>query len=325
MATPDRAPVLVLGLGNTLLGDEGVGVHAVKALVDRHTLPDDVEVVDGGTSGMELLDIVAGRETLIVCDAVHSDRPPGTVIRLTDDEVPAFFRARVSPHQLGLAELLATLALVDQRPAHITVIGIVPRDIDLGTDLSDDALRGLEQALALIVNDVSADAMLPPRVQALVDRFSVIDETAMQGLPVCNGALAVEAVGFRRLDADWFGVLITPWFMNAILLPAARTPVDWEVVGDWRDRELPAGSFRFARGGDEEVGCYDMLSLHSPMFAFADQAEARRAAQSSLKTLLTEPKPPADRGEAPENPGRRALLLGQVGDGPDSARGETLA
>lgn len=147
--------VLILGLGNVLLSDEGVGIHTVNALADRHVLPDDVEVLDGGTSGLSLLDAVAGRAALIVCDAIEADAAPGTVIRIEDAHVPAFFRTRVSSHQQGLNELMAGLALIGERPEHITVFGIVPRDLDPGTTLSSEAKDGMEHAIDLIVDELA--------------------------------------------------------------------------------------------------------------------------------------------------------------------------
>lgn len=108
--------IVVLGLGNILLRDEGVGVRVVEALAARYVLPAMVEVVDGGTTGMELLDTLAGCDHLLVCDAVQTGAPPGSVVKLADAEVPALFQARFSPHQLGLAEVLATLILMEEAP-----------------------------------------------------------------------------------------------------------------------------------------------------------------------------------------------------------------
>ena len=88
--------IVVLGLGNILLRDEGVGVRVVEALAARYVLPAMVEVVDGGTTGMELLDTLAGCDHLLVCDAVQTGAPPASVVKLADAEVPALFQARFS-------------------------------------------------------------------------------------------------------------------------------------------------------------------------------------------------------------------------------------
>jgi hydrogenase maturation protease len=148
--------VLILGLGNLLLRDEGVGVHAVNALARRYRLPAGVEALDGGTSGTELLDTVAGRERLIVCDAIKSDALPGSAVRIDGDRIAAFFARRISPHQLGLSDLLANLELLGERPEHVTIIGIVPGDLGLGTELSATGREGMEKGIELILEDLDA-------------------------------------------------------------------------------------------------------------------------------------------------------------------------
>ena len=138
---------LVLGLGNILLRDEGVGVRVVEALAERYTLPAEVEVVDGGTAGMDLLNTLAGCDHLLICDAVRTGGSPGSVVKLAGDQVPALFQTRCSPHQLGLADLLATLTLTGEAPAVVTLIGIIPADLRLGLELSDEAAEAAGRAV----------------------------------------------------------------------------------------------------------------------------------------------------------------------------------
>jgi hydrogenase maturation protease len=85
---------------------------------------------------MSLLEHIRNRDHLIVVDAVKTGQAPGTVITLNGDEVPAFFQSRVSPHQMGLADMLAALELMGEKPAEITVIGIEPQNLDVGLELS---------------------------------------------------------------------------------------------------------------------------------------------------------------------------------------------
>jgi hydrogenase maturation protease len=148
--------VLILGLGNWLLRDEGIGVHAVHTLARRYALPEGVDVLDGGTSGLGLLDAVAGRDHLIVCDAIQSDERPGSVVRIDGDAVPAFFAQHVSPHQLGLCDLLANLELIGEKPAHIAIVGIVPADLRLGIELSAAGRAGMEAGIDCIVSELAA-------------------------------------------------------------------------------------------------------------------------------------------------------------------------
>lgn len=131
------APVLILGLGNILLQDEGVGVHVVRRLQRDYRFPPGVELLDGGTAGMALYDDLVDRSHIIVIDAVNAGKPPGTLVSLTTNQVPSFFRNKVSPHQMALADILAALDIMGKKPADITVFGVQPRDLELGLELSD--------------------------------------------------------------------------------------------------------------------------------------------------------------------------------------------
>jgi len=146
--------VIVLGLGNILLRDEGVGVRVIEALAERYHLPAEVEVVDGGTVGMDLLDTLAGCDHLLICDAVQTGAPPGSVVKLADAEAPAGFQTRFSPHQLGLAEVLATLILMEEAPAAVTLIGVVPSDMDLGAELSPEVAAVVDQAVDRLATEL---------------------------------------------------------------------------------------------------------------------------------------------------------------------------
>ena len=120
--------------------------------------------------------------------------------------------------------------------------------------------------------------------------FARIHETRMAGLPFLNPALRVEAVGFRRWQGMWLGVLITPWFMNLLLLPADTAGDAWPRVryGESLAYRLPAGVFEFIRAQEPPLGDYQSCSLFSPMAAFADQAGARATAVAALTALFDE-------------------------------------
>jgi hydrogenase maturation protease len=157
--------ILVLGLGNILLSDEGVGVRIVEALDAAHELPADVEVLDGGTSGMELLDMVAERDCLIVADAVNSSKPAGSIIRLENDDIRMLFETKFSPHQLGLSDLLAALRLVDKAPRRVIVVGVVPQNLSVGLELSPAVASGRDAAISMIVDELDRLGVAPtPRL-----------------------------------------------------------------------------------------------------------------------------------------------------------------
>jgi len=161
--------VLVMGLGNILLRDEGVGVRVIEALAGRYLMPTGVEIVDGGTSGMDLLDTIAGCDHLLICDAVRTDAPPASVIRLSDQEVPAVFRNRFSPHQIGVADVLATLVLTGEMPASVTLIGVVPCDLALGLELSPEVAQAAARAVECLAAELRGLGLaLEPRSPASV-------------------------------------------------------------------------------------------------------------------------------------------------------------
>jgi len=126
----------------------------------------------------------------------------------------------------------------------------------------------------------------PTPARALEAAFRRIERTQMQGLPMLNPALQVEAVGFRPWSDHWLGILITPWFMNLWLMP--RIATQWQPIRERETRHcvFPAGVFEFIGGCDAALGDYQACSLFSPMFEFADQAEAHDTAVAALGALF---------------------------------------
>lgn len=152
---------VVLGVGNILLSDEGVGVRAVERLLRDYRLGPGVTVIDGGTCGMELLDDLTGVDHLIIVDAVRSGKTPGTLVRIVGDAVPVFFRTKLSPHQVSLSDVLATLVFTGEQPGNVTVVGVEP--VALGT------------AMAL---SPQVESLLPALVNQLVEELRAIGARA---------------------------------------------------------------------------------------------------------------------------------------------------
>ncbi|CFQ54309.1 hydrogenase 2 maturation endopeptidase [Yersinia frederiksenii] len=143
--------ILVLGIGNLLLSDEAVGVRIVEALEQRFHIPAGVEVLDGGTAGLELMEAMANREHLIVADAVLTGQSPGSVVVLRDKEIPAMFSRKVSPHQLGLCDVLMALQLTDEFPRQLTLVGVVPESLAPKIGLTPTVTQAIEPALEQII------------------------------------------------------------------------------------------------------------------------------------------------------------------------------
>lgn len=136
MRNPDARPIVVLGLGNMLMADDGIGLAALTRLQDEWFVPPDVDLVDGGTWGMNLLPIIEGTDRLLVLDAIDHGREPGTLLRLENDDVPRFLATKLSPHQIDLREVLALAQLRGTIPAELVAVGLQPEKIEMSTELS---------------------------------------------------------------------------------------------------------------------------------------------------------------------------------------------
>jgi [NiFe] hydrogenase assembly HybE family chaperone len=161
----------------------------------------------------------------------------------------------------------------------------------------------------------SRDLGFHPRVLALIERFRQID-AEMRDLPVYNDKVVIEAIGFHPFDdAALLGVLLTPWFMNVIVLPIEPTPMDMAEIGRTVSVELPVGQRIFAIGGDEAIGLYKFHSLQSPVLGFTLPGQACAAAQRMLAQLTTPPAPTgqntAENRSGTATVDRRALLFGR--------------
>ena len=145
---------LVLGIGNLLIGDEGVGCKTVEELARRYQLPPEVECIDGGTAGFELLPMLEGRDHVILIDALRDEREPGTVIMVEDEHVPKAFMNRTTPHQLGICDVLAAAELTDALPKHLTLYGVEPKQLDVGIGLSPEVEAGMEKVISAVVEQL---------------------------------------------------------------------------------------------------------------------------------------------------------------------------
>jgi len=154
MNSPDEVKrVLILGLGNPLLGDEGIGVRVVEELKGRE-LPDGVAVVEGGTAGLGLIGLMEGYQRVIIVDAADMGRSPGCVVRFTPLE--AQFKTAEAPlslHQIGLGEMLALAEALEVAPAELVIIGIQPSQVEMGARLSPEVEGAIPQIIRTILDE----------------------------------------------------------------------------------------------------------------------------------------------------------------------------
>jgi hydrogenase maturation protease len=137
-----EARTVVLGLGNPLMGDDGLGLAALGRLQEQWDVP-GVEFVDGGTWGMNLLPLVEESQNLLLLDAIRSGDSPGVLVEWERDQLPRYLSLKLSPHQIDLREVLALAEWRGTMPDEIAAIGLAPRDVVMTTSLSPEVEAGL--------------------------------------------------------------------------------------------------------------------------------------------------------------------------------------
>lgn len=166
----ERRPLLILGLGNVLCGDDGLGIAALAELERRYRVPEGVELMDGGTLGLALLHHLLAAEEVILVDAVRADAPPGRLVRLHGEEVAPAVESRLSVHQVGVADLMDGLRWLGCGPTRMTLLGMVPETIELGLGRSPAVRRALPELVEAIADEARAlGHPLTPRAADEVD------------------------------------------------------------------------------------------------------------------------------------------------------------
>jgi hydrogenase maturation protease len=155
MSTNDRRTV-VIGLGNPLMGDDGLGLVALERLRAEYVLPLDVELVDGGTWGMNLLPTIEDAGRVILIDAIDIATPAGTLVRLERARLPRYLATKISPHQVDLRDVLGLAELRGTLPTDTIAIGLQPERVAFHAGLSDIVRSRLDDVLTLIVRELAA-------------------------------------------------------------------------------------------------------------------------------------------------------------------------
>lgn len=146
---------LVLGLGNLVHADDGVGVHAIGRLQKDPRVPPGVVLIDGGTQGLALLPHISGFQRLLVIDAVDVGEPPGTIVRLEGkalDKLPG----KPSVHQLGFADLMVALKLLGEMPEEVVVLGVQPLSTEWSAELTPPVNEGMDRLIAAVLEQLTS-------------------------------------------------------------------------------------------------------------------------------------------------------------------------
>lgn len=156
--TPDKEKkIVVLGVGNLLLSDEGVGVHVANSLMEM-TLPSKVEVIEGGTDGFSLMDVVMNTDRLILIDAVKGGGPPGSIYRFDIEDCSHYLDFyKTSVHQINILEVISLSKLIGHTPK-TTVIGVEPKSLEIGMELSPEIQAKIPKIIELIFSELETSA-----------------------------------------------------------------------------------------------------------------------------------------------------------------------
>ncbi len=152
----DSGRVAILGLGNILLSDEGVGVHAVNAIRKRYTFSPEAEIIDGGTMGLDLLPLFQDRGRILIIDAVDFRKSAGHIGVFEGDAIPSVLNAKLSVHHIGLSDLLFTAKLTRAAPPEVCLIGIQPKSLEVGLDMTQEIQAQLDSIISLAVQRLTA-------------------------------------------------------------------------------------------------------------------------------------------------------------------------
>jgi len=147
------ADVLILGVGNMLLGDEGIGVHVIREL-EKKKLPGNIELMDAGTALFSILHLLKKRKKIVVIDAARGGKRPGTIYRILPSQAKNEYNKLLSLHEMGLMECLAEVEN-EARPRDIVIIGIEPDSIDWGLRLSSRLQKKLPEIVKAVLSEIN--------------------------------------------------------------------------------------------------------------------------------------------------------------------------
>jgi len=148
--------IAVFGIGNILLCDDGVGVHAINKLKNEYAFPDSVTLIDGGTKGLDLLPLFEKRDRVLIIDAANFKKEPGTVGTVEGDKLPAFLSSKLSVHQIGLPDMLFAAGILEIMPTEICLIGIQPLSMDTTTEMSDVVRDNMDTLMDRVLEKLRA-------------------------------------------------------------------------------------------------------------------------------------------------------------------------
>ncbi len=141
----EDSTIVLLGVGNILLTDEGLGIHVVNELRRNYTFTPAITIIDGGTMGMELLSYMRGMKKLLLVDAISGEGKPGTIYEFVHDELEDYFTEHISVHEVGMQDILRIRAIQEDPLEDAVVVGVEPETLDVGFEPSSVVQQSLPE------------------------------------------------------------------------------------------------------------------------------------------------------------------------------------
>lgn len=156
--------VCVIGIGNILLQDDAVGLYVTETMKECYGFEPQIDLLDGGTSGLDLLPVIEGYEKVLFVDAVDAGRPPGAIVLIEGDAIPSFLAVHGSVHHVGLSDLLFAATMAGSLPAEVCLAGIQPASVDIGLGMTEILKRSLGSLLTTVLERLQAWGVEPVRL-----------------------------------------------------------------------------------------------------------------------------------------------------------------
>ncbi|MBC8214494.1 MAG: HyaD/HybD family hydrogenase maturation endopeptidase [Candidatus Marinimicrobia bacterium] len=150
----NESDIVILGLGNTLLMDEGVGVFVANKLKDTYNFNPQIEIIDGGTFGLDLLPYIENKEKVLIIDAVNFGRQSGYIGVLKNDEIVVQINTKMSVHHIGLSDIISATKLRDTEPNEMVMVGIQPKSLDTGMELTTEIRNKIDDIIKIILTQL---------------------------------------------------------------------------------------------------------------------------------------------------------------------------
>lgn len=146
-------PIMVIGVGNSIQMDDGVGIHFLREL-EKETIPEEVELFDGGTLGIDLMYYIEGRDKLIFIDSVKAGEKPGTLFKFQPSDLTYDDAPKTSIHQIGLIESLQMISIIGKAPDKIVIFGVQPKTIDWGEQLTPEVKASIPKLIKHVKEEI---------------------------------------------------------------------------------------------------------------------------------------------------------------------------